>query len=759
MELTIQQALQQGIEAHRAGNFRDAEVMYRAILQVQPKHPDANHNLGVLLVSSNKTANAIPFFKIALEADPNQGQFWISYVEAFIKTNQHEIAMSVLRQGKKLGLAGERVDALEVQLTCITVEEKSESTFKKKTSSFTQQPKKILGIEAIKNNSSPNQKNPNQLLSPSQTELISLLEHYQNGRLDLAENLAKSVTLKYPNHQFSWKVLGSLFHQTGRLKESLIANQTALALLPNDEEVHINLGNTLKELGRLEEAEASYKKAISIKPSLVYAHSNLGLTLQKLGRLEEAEASYKKSLAINPAYATAHINLGITLKELGRLEEAEESYKKAIAIIPEYPEAHYNLGNTRQQLGRLDDAEESYKKAIAIKPDYPEAYYNLGNTLKELGRLEDAEASYKRAVAIMPEHAQAHSNLGLVLRELGRLEDAEASYNKAITIKSDLAEPHINLGATLQELGRLESAEESYKRAIAIKPDYAQAHSNLGDMLLERGRLEEAEASYAQAIRLKPDFIHARNEMLTCLYLMDKKSIFFNELDYLIKQDKASAVIGSLTCRAALRYGEKKPNIFCNKPLEHVLIVDLKSRCNFEEIFVKNINSILAENKRSSRKQNLLLNGYQTSGNLFDKNNNFTDEIEKTIRSEIERYRIKFQNSDEGLIKKWQKDYTLNGWIISMRSGGELHPHIHNKGWLSGSIYINVPPKSKIDSGNLVVALGKDGDTTNSFQNSKKVLNVVTGNLVLFPASLMHYTIPFESKENRIVLAFDVIFK
>ena len=31
--------------------------------------------------------------------------------------------------------------------------------------------------------------------------------------------------------------------------------------------------------------------------------------------------------------------------------------------------------------------------------------------------------------------------------------------------------------------------------------------------------------------------------------------------------------------------------------------------------------------------------------------------------------------------------------------------------------------------------------------------------MVLFPASLMHYTIPFESKEDRIVLAFDVIAK
>jgi len=41
----------------------------------------------------------------------------------------------------------------------------------------------------------------------------------------------------------------------------------------------------------------------------------------------------------------------------------------------------------------------------------------------------------------------------------------------------------------------------------------------------------------------------------------------------------------------------------------------------------------------------------------------------------------------------------------------------------------------------------------------EKIINVVTGSLVLFPASLTHYTIPFESEEERIVLAFDVIAK
>jgi tetratricopeptide (TPR) repeat protein len=724
MELTIDQALQKAIEAHKTGKLQDAEDLNRAILQAQPKHPDANHNLGVLAVSVNKSEAALPFFKTALEANPNQGQFWLSYIDVLIKEKQFDNARNVLEQGKKSGLAGEKVEELEAQLTASFLAQSSEASANK-ISTFTQQRKKVSAKKEKKKNLFSNLSNLNQARNPSQVELSALLDLYQQGIYDPAENLAKNLTEQYPNHPFGWKVLGAVFKQTGRLQDSLIASERALGISPNDAESHSNLANTLKDLGRLEEAGTSYKKAIAIKPDYAEAHSNLGFTLQELGRLEDAAVSYKKAISIRPEYAEAHSNLGNTLKELGRNEEAETSYREALAIKPELAEAYSNLGCVLKDLARFDDAETNFKKAIAIKPEFAEPHSNLGNTLHELGRLEEAEESYKRAIAIKP----------------------------------NLAETYNNLGNTLKERGRLQEAEESYKKAISIKPDYAQVHYNLGFALKELGRLEEAEASYAQAIRLEPDFINARNEILTCLYLMDKKLLLFEELDFLIKEDIATAVIGSLICRSALRYGEEKPNIFCNEPLKHALLVDLKSRFNFEEIFIRNSKSILSEDKRSNRRQTLLSNGYQTSGNIFDLESKLTDQIQKTIRLEIERYRTNFESSEEGFIRKWPKEYRLYGWLISMKSGGELQPHIHENGWLSGSIYINVPPNSKNDSGKLVVALGKDSDATNSHQNSKKIIDVVTGSMALFPASLMHHTIPFESDEERIVLAFDVIPK
>ena len=93
-----------------------------------------------------------------------------------------------------------------------------------------------------------------------------------------------------------------------------------------------------------------------------------------------------------------------------------------------------------------------------------------------------------------------------------------------------------------------------------------------------------------------------------------------------------------------------------------------------------------------------------------------------------------------------------------MKEGGKIEPHIHDHGWLSGSIYINVPPKLEVNSGNLVVCLNdQQVEISKNNSDTYKVIDVETGSLCLFPASLYHYTIPVKSNEERIVLAFDVM--
>ena len=440
----------------------------------------------------------------------------------------------------------------------------------------------------------------------------------------------------------------------------------------------------------------------------------------------------------------------------GRYSDAEEL---ALSIIEEFPKDQFTwkvLGAVFGAVGRNSQALDANLTAVTLSPQDAAAHNNLGISYQELGKLDEAESSYRQAIALKPDYAEAQNNLGNTLLELGRCNDAEANYREAIALKPDYAEAHSNLGEALNQLGKLNEAEVSLRQAITLKPDLAVAHFNLGITLKEQSKLNEAEVSLRQTVALKPDYAEASNQLLDCLFLQDKKSIFFDELDNLISQGKASAIIGSLTSRSGLRYGLEKPNVFCKKPLNYVSHSDLSTRYDFEKIFIEKAKSILSKSLILNRRQSLLVNGSQSSGNIFDIKNNDTNEIQNIIRIEVEKYRIKFKESEEGLIKKMPAEYTLNGWFISMKSGGSLKPHIHSEGWLSGSIYINVPQKLDADSGKLVVSLGEENDVRSACINEKKTIDVATGSMVLFPASLMHYTIPFESKEDRIVLAFDV---
>lgn len=45
------QLFQQGVIAHRDGDLKEAERCYRLVLASDSKHPDANHNLGIIAVS------------------------------------------------------------------------------------------------------------------------------------------------------------------------------------------------------------------------------------------------------------------------------------------------------------------------------------------------------------------------------------------------------------------------------------------------------------------------------------------------------------------------------------------------------------------------------------------------------------------------------------------------------------------------------------------------------------------------------------
>ena len=190
-------------------------------------------------------------------------------------------------------------------------------------------------------------------LTPSKDDIKNLLEQYQNENYFNAENLALSITEKFPNHLFVLKILGAIYDKKNRINDSLDLNRRVIELSPNDAEAHYNLGVSLKKLNQFEKAELSYKKAILLNPNFAEAHNNLGNVLKELNKLEKAKVSYKKAILLNPNFAEAHNNLGNVLKELGNLNEAKINLEKAITLKNDYNEAYYNLSSVFNLRGDL----------------------------------------------------------------------------------------------------------------------------------------------------------------------------------------------------------------------------------------------------------------------------------------------------------------------------------------------------------------------------------------------------------------------
>ena len=381
MEITIDQALQKGVEAHKAGQVQEADRLYTAILSAQPKHPDANHNMAVLAVGVGKVQEALPFFKTALEANPNAAQFWLSYIDALIKLNKLAEAKAMLDQAKRNGARGDGFEELE------------------------------RGLEAIKVTYAVSV----QSQDPPQPQLQPLIKLYSQGQHQQALSETVRLLEKFPNSVTLHNMQGAAYKGLGHLDAAIISFKKALTIRPDYAEACYNLGTALKDQGKLEGAIEAFHKAISIKPDYADAYSNMGSALKEQGKLEEAIEAYSKAVNIMPNNAKFYYNMGNALQEQHKQEEAVEAFNKAVAIQPDFAEAWYNMGHARKKQGKMEEAIQSFNKALSVKPDYAEAYNSKGHTLKGQGKLEQAIEAYNKAIAIKPDYADAHYGVASIL--------------------------------------------------------------------------------------------------------------------------------------------------------------------------------------------------------------------------------------------------------------------------------------------------------------------------------------------------------
>jgi len=370
----------------------------------------------------------------------------------------------------------------------------------------------------------------------------------------------------------------------------------------------------------------------------------------------------------------------------------------------------------------------------------------------EAGQYKKAEEMARGLINDDPTDRNAWKILAAIAAQRGRYTEAVQAWETIVNLSPDDQLARYNLGVALQASARFDEAKSSYVEAIALNPKYEQAHYNLGILLFESRQYFLASNHFE-----KTDVHNSALFRLKCAFFLDDEKTFYKKFDALVNQGHLNAVLGSLASRSSLKNQTKIANPFCDAPLRYISVDDLTESYDFESIFRRTAIETLADLSTVYRTQRYLSNGRQTAGNIFSLERVKDSGIADIIRLEIDKYRSKFINPKEGFLKYWPDKYEIRGWLVSMKAGGSLTAHMHDSGWVTGCIYINVPSGLQNDSGNLVLCLDHGESASAMGENNKQVINVKTGTLCLFPSSLFHYTVPFTAEEDRIVLAFDAI--
>ncbi len=298
---TIDDILQQAIRHHHAGQFQQAESLYRTILGMAPNHPDANHNLGVLARQMGNDLASLPFFKAAFEANPAFDQYLLSYAMALLVTEQVQDALaSLLGTGKYA--------EIEILSRCLIQRRPDAGTVWK-----------MLGTALL-------------LQTKRATEELSKAVELLPDDPDCLHNLATALL------------------RDGRYAEAVGFYQHAIQLKPDFMSAYNNLGLTLMELKQFVQAADCFRQVLRVQPDSATSHHYLGVALVELGQMELALVAFQEAVRLAPDWIGSMTNLAMVQRDLRQLTEAETSFRKAVELEPHKDYLFGNWIQTRLQI-------------------------------------------------------------------------------------------------------------------------------------------------------------------------------------------------------------------------------------------------------------------------------------------------------------------------------------------------------------------------------------------------------------------------
>ena len=374
------------------------------------------------------------------------------------------------------------------------------------------------------------------------------------------------------------------------------------------------------------------------------------------------------------------------------------------------------------------------------------------SALKE-GKFQEAERLYCEILQTHPTHPHANHNLGITLYTLGRLKEAEESFKKALALKPDYVEAHNNLGSALKGLGKLNEAEESFKKALALNPYYKPALLNRGQILFEKREFELSLKDFDTC-----NSANSRFRALISLYALGRVEEIYKRIETHSELDDENISIAAFSSFIANKEKKDTSHNFCRNPMDFINFSNLSSHLENPNSFITEIIEELQNVKTIWEPINkTTYKGFQSMSNLFHNPLGKLSNLKSIITDELDLYYLKFKKESCSYIKKWPSKKKLFAWHVILKNQGYQDAHIHSGGWLSGVIYLKLVPALEKNEG--AIEFGLNGKFYSDVSSPKIIYQPKLGDIILFPSSLHHKTIPFSTDTDRISIAFDLMPK
>lgn len=448
----------------------------------------------------------------------------------------------------------------------------------------------------------------------------------------------------------------------------------------------------------------------------------------KAGRIEKALKGYRRVLKRNPTHLDALILGGQAAYFAGQQQDALRWLRRAWEKYPDDPRGSYNLGVLYQSLGNAHKALDAFRSAAKAGPDFAPAQYNLAITLFELGQGDEAIEYFDRAISADPNHAEAFASKAFLLRGQHKIGEAIEAYRHAVRIMPENAKAWVGLGTSLQEDGQLDEALAAHRKAISADPDYPDAASNLCDAFVQKGEPEEAIAACNAFLARHPGDAG----------VLAAKSIALNE----------AGETGALKALVDLEHFVR--------PMQQHPPSSFTDMASFNKALSRHVTRhptlVTSPSSHTTRM------GKQT-GAINTGSKGPIAAFEKLVSQAIDTYMDALGGfTEHPIVAHRPENYTLSVWGTVLEGEGYQAPHIHPSGWLSGVYYVQVPKVANDGGNDGWIEFGQPGPEYHfSAEPTLQLFQPEPGLLVMFPSYMFHRTIPFESDETRISIAFDVV--